>query len=100
MSCKSFAIKHVLLLSLAGLLVLCVAILLIAPDHLPYSELPKDLRIKHIASCVSGSCTLAGDKLQRAVDEVMRCQAGVGNLWLSRKDACLLHCEDSQETFI
>lgn len=76
MSCKSFAIKHVLLLSLAGLLVLCVAILLIAPGHLPYSELPKDLRIKHIASCVSGSCTLAGNKLLQEVDEVMRCQAG------------------------
>lgn len=76
MSCKSFAIKHVLLLSLAGLLVLSVAFLVVAPGHLPYSEWPKDLRIKHIASCVSGSCAaLAGDKLQRAVDEVMRCQA-------------------------
>lgn len=75
MSCESFAIKHVLLLPLAVLLVLCVAILLVAPGHLPYSEWPKDLRIKHIASFLSGSCTLAGDKLQRAVDEVMRCQA-------------------------
>ena len=56
MSCKSFVIKHILLLSLAGLLVLSVAFLVVAPGHLPYSEWPKDLRIRHIASCVGGSC--------------------------------------------